>query len=410
MKQLLLFISIIILNLSASAQVLSKFSWNGPSATTVQADLGPNAASVSSGAVINVLGVVSGVTNGAISPGPTAKDIDLTLPNTSSFNVPGLDIAVDFRREESEASFLSRGSVLDFGMNGGKLFVKFNVENGFGGNTTINSGNIFDIPNDHLFHNYRFIYDNTTGIANLWADGVVKYTYLGTPNRAMYWTGAGSLVIGKQMDATGRNIAVLDNFELRTVTTHLVLPLRFTSFTAIAKNAGAQLNWSTANETSIKSFVVERSFDGISFEPIKTVQPKGSASSVTNAYEAVDASVTRNVSYRIRSTDLDGKVSYSDIKTVGANSSNVSAEIVSYPNPAANVVNLKFNNKEAGLQTYNIYTQDGRKVQSASQSLDKGVTTLTIQLTENVPHNAFLVVVLENKMTSVKETARIFRK
>ena len=128
---------------------------------------------------------------------------------------------------------------------------------------------------------------------------------MGTPNRAMYWNGAGSPVIGRLMDATGKNVAVLDNI-----------------------------------------------------------------------YEAIDPSVTRNVSYRIRATDIDGKISYSYIKTVGANSSNTSVELTTYPNPAANIFNIKFNNKETGLQTYSIYTQDGRKVQSASQSVDKALQSL----------------------------------
>ncbi|RYE39355.1 MAG: hypothetical protein EOP48_25885, partial [Sphingobacteriales bacterium] len=277
MKNLVALVFILILNLSSNGQIITKFTWNGPLASITKADNGPDAVSVSPTAIASVISIIGGVTNAGISPGPASRNIDLTLPNTAYFNLPSLDIAIDFRREETEAGFFSRGSIFEFGMNGGKLNIKFNVQNGSGGNTTVNSGNIYDIPNDHLFHNYRFMYDNLTGIANVWVDGVVKYSYGGVANRALYWTGAGSPVIGKDMDATGRNVAVIDNFELRTAVSAIILPLNFLNFTATTKNKSVDLRWSTANESNVRNFVVERSFDGNNFEPVITVHAQGTA-------------------------------------------------------------------------------------------------------------------------------------
>ena len=76
-----------------------------------------NAISVSSYATVS-----AGGTNGTkgLNPGNGSNDINLTLDG-AAFNVPALDITVDFRREESQASFFYRGSNFNFGMNGGTL-------------------------------------------------------------------------------------------------------------------------------------------------------------------------------------------------------------------------------------------------------------------------------------------------
>ncbi len=63
-------------------------------------------------------------------------------------------------------SFFKRGSLFNFQMNGGYLQVTFTTTQGSTkGNITINSGNIVALANDHAFHNYRFRYDNNTGVA-----------------------------------------------------------------------------------------------------------------------------------------------------------------------------------------------------------------------------------------------------
>ena len=90
------------------------------------------------------------------------------------------------------------------------MSVSFQVKNG-ATSTTIDSGNIYAIPDDHSFRTNRFNCDNNTGIAKVWANGVVVYTYNGTAGTPRHRTGAGNVIIGKDMDATGRNVPVLDN-------------------------------------------------------------------------------------------------------------------------------------------------------------------------------------------------------
>ncbi|MET0244766.1 MAG: hypothetical protein ABW174_14910, partial [Flavitalea sp.] len=238
-------------------------------------------------------------------------------------------------------------------------------------------------------------------------DGVSQYNYNGVGGRDLFWS-SNNLVIGRLMDATGKNIPIFDNFELRLAPAALVLPVKFTSFTAIAKSNGVQVKWETANESNLKNYVVEKSFNGLSFETVKTVAPKGS--SISNEYEIIDALNTGNVSYRIKAVDQDGKITYSVIRTVSAASGNVSAEITAYPNPAVSAVNLKFNSNEAADYNYTIFTQDGRRVQNGQQSVEKGIATIAIQFNQSIPHNTVVLIVVENSKSTVKETIRIVRK
>jgi hypothetical protein len=59
-----------------------------------------------------------------LNPGAGSNDINIVLDG-SAFNVPSIDIYIDFRREETQATFFYRGSYFDFEMNSGSLGVKF---------------------------------------------------------------------------------------------------------------------------------------------------------------------------------------------------------------------------------------------------------------------------------------------
>jgi hypothetical protein len=146
----------------------------------------------------------------------------------------------------------------------------------------------------------------------------------------------------------------------------------------------------------------------MNFEAIKSVAAKGQTL-LANEYESTDPLSNVTVNYRIRSVDHDGKSAYTDVKTITAGKTVSSAEITCFPNPATTNANIKLNVPEATTLYYNIYTQDGRKVQAGSKALDKGMTTISVNFSAAVPHNAMLTMVLENNKSGVKESLRIFR-
>ena len=100
------------------------------------------------------------------------------------------------------------------------------------------------------------------------------------------------------------------------VSTNITLPVSLTSFTAQKQNDHTLLQWSTASETNSKDFIVQRSHDGNNWNKIGTVAAAGNSQSTTN-YNYVDNNPSAGINYyRLLQTDIDGKSSYSETRTV----------------------------------------------------------------------------------------------
>ncbi|MBX2896414.1 MAG: hypothetical protein KF763_13275 [Cyclobacteriaceae bacterium] len=107
------------------------------------------------------------------------------------------------------------------------------------------------------------------------------------------------------------------------------LPVELLSFTAQADNGRVNLDWITASELNNDFFTIQRSADGIEFTGLGTVDGNGTKNS-TSTYRFVDTNPLAGINYyRLKQTDYDGTVSYSNIVAV-----NMNAEWTVYPNPA----------------------------------------------------------------------------
>ncbi|MEO5682719.1 MAG: T9SS type A sorting domain-containing protein [Chitinophagaceae bacterium] len=400
MKKFVPSLILLFLSVSASAQLINRFTWESNPVT--KAVFGPNAISVSSYA-----SAATGGTNDSkgVNPGDGRYDINLVLDGTV-FNVPAIDITLDFKREEAQASFYYRGSFFDFGMNGGKLGVNFMVTAG-SSFVAVNSGNIYSVPDDHSYHHYRFNYDDNTGAARVWIDTTLVYTYQGTAGAPLYWTGAGNVTVGKDMDATGRNIAILDNLVIQKYANAL-LPLKLLSFTANAQNKYAVINWNTTQEINIHSFLLERSSNGISFSSLKSIAAS-SAYTATNHYKFTDSLLVSPVAYyRLKMINSDGSFTYSNTKSVNVASTNASSVTV-FPNPTADYVNIKMNNTVAGKYIYTISSVTGQVITSAAVQVSAGAQQIQADLTRMALKGVVLIK-LSNVQTNATETFTIVKK
>lgn len=390
------------LALATQSQVVSNFTWSTNLLTLAAS--GPNATSVSNSAKSEFIG---GALQYAINPGLPTANINLVIPGSPTFDIPGIDISLYFRREESVASFFKRGSMMNFGMSSGYITVKFTTTKGSDpGTLAINSGNIVAVPDDHAFHHYRFRYDNNTGIANVWLDGVIVYTYSGIAGRPLSWTGAGNVVIGEEMDATSRNVAVLSNLTVGNVAAS-ILPVNLLEFTAAKNNDKTLLQWSTDNEVNFSHFVVERSADGKEFSSIHTVNTSAASSSVKK-YELSDNFPNSGINYyRLKMVDKDGKSEYSATVKIMMPSA-TTAKISCFPNPAVNYVNINISNAEKGICDYSVSTLQGHVIKAASATLNGASQTLRIDLPGNIP-SGILIIKLYNRQTNTTESFKIIK-
>jgi hypothetical protein len=123
--------------------------------------------------------------------------------------------------------------------------------------------------------------------------------------------------------------------------TPVVLPVRLLSFTAIKQGSITQINWVTSQEVNTKEFVVERSANGINWQPVITVSAAGNSGTAIN-YTVSDNTPAKGINlYRLRSVDNDNRFDYSAIRKVNFDSPYTYSM---YPNPAADYLNIYTDN------------------------------------------------------------------
>jgi len=113
-------------------------------------------------------------------------------------------------------------------------------------------------------------------------------------------------------------------------------------FNAVKAAAGAQITWSAKNEGTATRFIVERSSNGGTiFSVLDSVASTGSGT-----YSFADKTPpAASDEYRLKITDANGKVTYSNTVTLifGTTVNTITGNISLYPNPANNLINLSIN-------------------------------------------------------------------
>lgn len=153
---------------------------------------------------------------------------------------------------------------------------------------------------------YRFSLDGgNTWVINNWTDHSYQTTtYTVTLN------GTYNLVIEYYENGGGNIISFDMNFTL--------LPVELTSFTGKLQNKQVNLQWATTLNSNTDHFTIERSGHGNAFEPLATVTTaQGNTTNTTIQFNYTDATPLTGTSYyRLKITDANGAVSYSDVVTI----------------------------------------------------------------------------------------------
>ncbi|MDQ2769925.1 MAG: T9SS type A sorting domain-containing protein [Bacteroidota bacterium] len=114
------------------------------------------------------------------------------------------------------------------------------------------------------------------------------------------------------------------------------LPVELSVFAARRQGLDTRLDWTTASEKNSAYFDVERSRDGLVFEPAGRVAGQGS-SSTAHEYLFLDLKVAQygvpTLYYRLRQVDADGSARYSPLRTVGVESA-TALLLSAWPNPS----------------------------------------------------------------------------
>jgi hypothetical protein len=155
------------------------------------------------------------------------------------------------------------------------------------------------------------------------------------------------------------------------------LALTFTSVKAYQQNADIAVEWQAQNEQNLKVYEVQVSSNGTNYVSVYSIQANNFP--VSN-YSWLDVNPNLGYNYfRIKSTDLNGKIVYSKVVTVLVPDSNATISI--YPNPVKNgIINLQMTNQPAGNYGIRLINKLGQVIISNQINHPGGNGTETIQL------------------------------
>lgn len=204
---------------------------------------------------------------------------------------------------------------------------------------------------------------------------------LGLYRRRSNGSGA-TWVLAKQtfnITGTTAQFSGVDTFGQFTIASNgtSMLPVSLISFGGKRVNDIVKLNWETANEINSNRFEIERSYNGTAFEKIGEVKAAGSSKSrMGYAFDDRKADLNKNVYYRLKQVDHDGKYSYSPVVIITPGKVNNAPAV--YPNPFSSALSVGFDGAEEGTATIRITDITGKEVLSFSKHVNKGEQALSV--------------------------------
>jgi hypothetical protein len=139
------------------------------------------------------------------------------------------------------------------------------------------------------------------------------------------------------------------------------LPVSLTKFALSNMGRDVLVTWQTATEINNKGFYLERSYDGVRFEPIAFYKGKGNSNSVIS-YQHLDKEILNantRLYYTLWQVDFDG--TKTDLGTRMVQADGIENAIQIYPNPASDAVWIKPGEGNV-IDAIEIYTVTGKLV------------------------------------------------
>jgi hypothetical protein len=182
-----------------------------------------------------------------------------------------------------------------------------------------------------------------------------------------------------------------------------VLPVRFTGFQATAISDHTELKWYVADNEDGKQFEIEKSADGKNFYSSAIVFASEKAGN--EEYIFKDALRESKTYYRIKLTDKNNKITYSNALAVG-NDIKTSGNLSLGQNPVQSYLVFQFKSPKATNAIINVYNTSGTVVYSQRNNLAKDINSIAMNLDGKVFAGIY---VLEVKTPSDRSSVKFIK-
>lgn len=162
------------------------------------------------------------------------------------------------------------------------------------------------------------------------------------------------------------------------------LPITTAAFRAVQKGDKIALYWTNHMESDVMAYAVERSADSRVFSTIMQVNPSNNKQAEVN-YSAIDEAPLKDLNfYRIKTTSTGGKIAYSEIIRVNAQSKTAALSL--FPNPVrTGTLVLQFAALPPGQYALHLVSASGSQVLSSSRTIPEGISTEKIDVSQIPP-------------------------
>ncbi len=158
--------------------------------------------------------------------------------------------------------------------------------------------------------------------------------------------------------------------EVAATCSPIFLPVDMTYFEADKEENDVLLQWGTSSEIVNDYFAIERSFDGVTFKQIGTVNGSGTTQT-HQSYGYVDVNAPKEtLYYRLGQYDFDGKVSYSPVKIID-NKNAIQFSVA--PNPFNSSASVIVKGARGTVQV-KLYDLQGKVVQSLLKDVEEEIS------------------------------------
>ncbi|MBL0358187.1 MAG: T9SS type A sorting domain-containing protein [Chitinophagaceae bacterium] len=398
------------LDLTASTQTTNQLTAFSPTGGTVNLNLnGP----LKTGLAFNSSPVAPGVSNLVVANGVT---LDATLATVMNFNGNAFTMAGG--TAAIKRTIPNDGTKIKFpvGTASGSITpVSLSNATGAADVVSVSLKNTFTnpAPANTLPREWNIV--ETTGGGN---SDTLRFEWT-TAEEAGGFTGASPVFIGRwngsawdytpaSVSGTGsaadpytaKGSAAFSQLGLFILSNTGTTPVSFINVKAYQKSNGIQVEFGNATETDILNYVIERSADGRSFNTAGTLSPKTNNGGL-NSYTYFDGTVNSgNNFYRIKVTERNGSVKYSDILNVRLSGN---SGVTVYPNPVkGHTVNVQLENLDKAIYVVTIFNEVGQTIYTKQLNHDGRTASFTVELPSTLRRGIYSLQVSNNSFRAIK--------
>jgi hypothetical protein len=174
----------------------------------------------------------------------------------------------------------------------------------------------------------------------------------------------------------GNGGSIFDNgpLAIRYIAPVTPVPVTLLSFDATRTLQGNKASWTTTQEINSRQFTVQHSTDNRQYSNLATLAAAGT-SLQSRSYQFVHQNPAKGINYyRLKMEDLDGKTTYSSIRTVR---NNANLDVVIYPVPVKEQLQLAVYTDKAAQASIIVVNAQGIKVMQKQVLLQNGTNNFS---------------------------------